>query len=74
MNARADELDQMDDGRACASLTYEFPGWKIYRAPDRLCYAAHMTQPVTLRGEDWVALRDAIIGWGWRHDEGSESA
>lgn len=68
MNERTIKLDEMDDGQACASLTYEFPGWKIYRAPDRLCYASHTTQPVAVRGEDWVALRDAIIRWGRRHE------
>lgn len=59
--ARATELDEMDDGRAAASLTYEFPGWKIYRAADRLCYASNADWQVMVRGEDWVALRDEII-------------
>lgn len=61
VNDRAAELDMMDEREAIASLEHEFPGWRIYRAADRLCHAVQSGACVHVLGEDWVDLRDSLV-------------
>lgn len=82
MSTRTDELEEMTDPEATASLEYEFPMWLVYRGTSHLCVARRRDGAVNLRddtdkavilqGEDWVDLRFAIIRWIWEsEDEGA---
>lgn len=70
MSDRTAELDRMTDHQAIISLEREFPGWMVYRGTGRLCHGRRRDDDgVSVRGEDWVDLRDMIRGWASRNAE-----
>ena len=43
-----------------AQVAAQFPGWRCWHGPNRLCYAQHTATGTQVRGEDPLDLRDQI--------------
>lgn len=43
-----------------AEVRAQFPGWRCWEGPNRLCYAQYTATGTEVRGEDPLDLRDQI--------------